>query len=62
MTDDSLPIDKFIFYLKQDHIFLKEYCSFLANARAAEEPSLKSWFGELHYSIVNYEMQMQKRC
>ncbi|HEX6281047.1 MAG TPA: hypothetical protein VFZ67_02355 [Nitrososphaera sp.] len=61
MTDDSLPIDKFIFYLKQDHIFLKEYCSFLANARAAEEPSLKSWFGELHYSIVNYEMQMQKK-
>lgn len=61
MTDDSLPIDKFIFYLKQDHIFLKEFCSFLANARAAEEPSLKRWFGELHYSTVNYEMQMQKK-
>lgn len=61
MTDDSLPIDKFIFYLKQDHIFLKEFCSFLTNARAAEEPSLKRWFGELHYSTVNYEMQMQKK-
>ena len=62
MTDDSLPIDKFIFYLKQDHIFLKEFCSFLANARAAaEKPSLKRWFGELHHSTVNYEMQMQKK-
>jgi thiaminase/transcriptional activator TenA len=61
MTDDSLPIDKFIFYLKQDHIFLKEFCSFLENARAAEEPSLKRWFGELHYSTVNHEMQMQKK-
>ena len=62
MTDDSLPIDKFIFYLKQDYVFLKELCSFLANARAAaEEPSLKRWFGELHYSTVNYEMQMQKK-
>jgi thiaminase/transcriptional activator TenA len=61
MTDDSLPIDKFIFYLKQDHIFLKEFCSFLANARAAEEPSLKRWLGELHYNTINYEMQMQKK-
>jgi thiaminase/transcriptional activator TenA len=62
MKDGSLPIDKFIFYLKQDHIFLKEFCSFLANATAAaEEPSLKRWFEELHYSTVNYEMQMQKK-
>lgn len=60
MADDSLPIDKFIFYLKQDHIFLKEFCSFLANARESGETSLKRWFGELHYSTVNYEMQMQK--
>jgi thiaminase/transcriptional activator TenA len=62
MTDDSLPIDKFIFYLKQDHVFLKEFCSFLANARAAEEElSLKTWLGKLHDGTVNYEMQMQKR-
>jgi thiaminase/transcriptional activator TenA len=61
MNDGSLPIDKFIYYLKQDHIFLKEFCSFLANARAAEQPSLRKWFEELHYSTVNYEMQMQKK-
>jgi thiaminase (transcriptional activator TenA) len=61
MKNGSLPIDKFIFYLKQDHIFLKEFCSFLVNARAAEEPSLKKWFEELHYSTLNYEMQMQKK-
>jgi thiaminase/transcriptional activator TenA len=30
---DILPLDKFTFYLKQDNIFLKEFCNFLQVAK-----------------------------
>jgi thiaminase/transcriptional activator TenA len=62
MTNDSLPVEKFIFYLKQDHAFLKEFCSFLLRLRdAVGDPSLNTWFEDLHQSTVDHEMQMQKQ-
>jgi len=33
ITMDILPLDKFTFYLKQDNIFLKEFCNFLQVAK-----------------------------
>jgi thiaminase (transcriptional activator TenA) len=61
MANNSLPIQKFIFYLKQDHVFLKEFCSFLLRLRdSVTDPSLKTWLDGLHQSAVNHEMQMQK--
>jgi thiaminase (transcriptional activator TenA) len=62
MTTDSLPVEKFILYLKQDHAFLKEFCSFLLRLRdAVIDPSLKAWLEGLRQSTVDREMQMQKQ-
>jgi thiaminase/transcriptional activator TenA len=62
MANDSLPVEKFIFYLKQDHAFLKEFCFFLLRLRdAVVDPSLKTWLEGLHQSTVDQEMQMQKQ-
>jgi thiaminase len=33
MAADSLPTEKFTFYLRQDHIFLKEFCAYLLIAK-----------------------------
>jgi thiaminase/transcriptional activator TenA len=70
MGNDSLPLDKFVFYLKQDHIFLKEFCCFLLNAKqkaaaskekgGGDHPKLAEWFDGLYHSIIDTEMQMQK--
>ena len=57
---DILPLDKFTFYLKQDNIFLKEFCNFLHVAKQkSTSPKMKEWFNGLIYSTVNLEMQMQ---
>ncbi len=62
MANDSLPVEKFIFYLKQDHAILKEFCSSLLRLRdAVEDPSLKTWFEGLHRSTEQHEMVMQKQ-
>jgi thiaminase/transcriptional activator TenA len=62
MTNDSLPVEKFIFYLKQDHAFLKEFCSFLLRlSDAVGDPSLKTWLEGLHQSTRQHEMLMQKQ-
>jgi thiaminase (transcriptional activator TenA) len=55
-----LPLDKFTFYLKQDNIFLKEFCSFLQIAKQkSNSPKMSEWFDGLIYSTTNFEMQMQ---
>jgi thiaminase/transcriptional activator TenA len=59
--NDILPVDKFLFYLKQDQIFLKEFCRFLSVAKQKSDNSddLVKLFDSLTYSIVNFEMKMQ---
>jgi thiaminase/transcriptional activator TenA len=57
---DVLPLDKFTFYLKQDNIFLKEFCNFLHVAKQiSNSPKMREWFDGLIYSTINFEMQMQ---
>jgi thiaminase/transcriptional activator TenA len=57
---DILPLDKFTFYLKQDNIFLKEFCNFLQVAKQKSNSSkMREWFDGLIYSTINFEMQMQ---
>jgi thiaminase/transcriptional activator TenA len=59
--NDILPVDKFIFYLKQDQIFLKEFCRFLsvAKLKSGNDADLVKLFDSLLYSTVNFEMKMQ---
>lgn len=61
MAADSLPIEKFAFYLRQDQIFLKEFCAFLLIAKQkSSDQKLKIWFDNLYHSTIDLEMQMQK--
>jgi thiaminase/transcriptional activator TenA len=61
MADDSLPIEKFAFYLRQDHIFLKEFCTFLISAKQKSiDQKLMTWFGSLYQNTIDSEMYMQK--
>jgi thiaminase/transcriptional activator TenA len=61
MAADSLPIEKFVFYLRQDHIFLKEFCTFLLIAKQkCSDQELKMWFDSLYHSTIDSEMQMQR--
>ena len=53
ISTNALPIDKFIFYLKQDHIFLIEFCSFLqAVKQKTHDVHLAHWFDNpmVHYN------------
>jgi thiaminase (transcriptional activator TenA) len=61
MAGDSLPTGKFAFYLRQDHIFLKEFCTFLLIAKQkCSDQELKIWFKRLYHSTIYSEMQMQR--
>jgi len=61
MSADSLPIEKFTFYLRQDHIFLKEFCAFLLTVKQKSiDQKLTEWFESLYRSTIDSEMHMQK--
>jgi thiaminase/transcriptional activator TenA len=61
MAVEPLPIDKFAFYLIQDHMFLKEFCAFLLAAKQkTNDEKLITWFESLYRSTIGSEMQMQK--
>ena len=60
MAEDTLPIGKFVFYLKQDQIFLNAFCDLLAAAaRITNDKQTKSWFESLIHNTSKYEMPMQ---
>jgi thiaminase (transcriptional activator TenA) len=60
MAADSLAAEKFAFYLRQDQIFLKEFCIFLLNAKQNSiDQKLMTWFESLYCSTVD-EMRMQR--
>jgi thiaminase (transcriptional activator TenA) len=62
ISTNALPIDKFIFYLKQDRIFLIEFCSFLqAVKQKSLDDHLAELFDKLLCSTINFEMQMQNQ-
>ena len=62
MSKGQLPTSKFKFYLKQDHMFLREFCRFLAmvivKSRTIEQ---MKWFSDLLNATLTGEMEMQKK-
>jgi thiaminase/transcriptional activator TenA len=60
IAEDILPKSKFVFYLKQDRIFLESFCNLLAAAaRIANEKQTKRWLESLIDNTIRYEMPMQ---
>jgi thiaminase (transcriptional activator TenA) len=60
IAEDTLPIGKFVFYLKQDQIFLNSFCDLLAAAaRITYDKQTKLWFESLIHTTSKYEMPMQ---
>jgi thiaminase (transcriptional activator TenA) len=63
ISTNVLPIDKFVFYLKQDRIFLIEFCSFLqaVKQKSHDDVHITEWVDSLLYSTINFELQMQNQ-
>lgn len=62
MSKGRLPTEKFRFYLKQDHMFLGEFCRFLAMA-VVKSLTIEQmrWFSDLLNATLTVEMDMQKK-
>jgi thiaminase/transcriptional activator TenA len=62
LSNNTLPINKFLFYLKQDHYFLEEFSKFLQSAKQkAIHNKMNEWLDNLYMSTVNFEMKMQRQ-
>jgi thiaminase (transcriptional activator TenA) len=62
LSTDTLPTDKFVFYLRQDHYFLEEFSKFLHFAkRKTRDKKLKKWLNSLYLNVSNIEIEMQKQ-
>ncbi|PWU81194.1 MAG: thiaminase II [Candidatus Nitrosopolaris wilkensis] len=60
LSKGTLPLNKFVFYLKQDHYFLEQFSKFLQFAKLKTKDSkMKGWFDSLYVSTVDFEMEMQ---
>lgn len=60
IAENVLPIIKFIFYLKQDKIFLRAFCNLLIMASTiTNDKEIKLWFEALMESTTKYEIPMQ---
>ncbi|RPJ25368.1 MAG: thiaminase II [Nitrosopumilales archaeon] len=60
IAENVLPIIKFIFYLKQDKIFLRAFCNLLTMASTiTDDKEIKLWFEALIESTTKYEIPMQ---
>jgi thiaminase (transcriptional activator TenA) len=61
LSKDTLPLNKFVFYLKQDHYFLGGFSKFLHSAKLkTNDNKMKEWLERLLFSTVNLEMKMQR--
>lgn len=57
--DGTLPIDKFRYYMRQDYVFLVEFCRAIALAAAkAEAVDDMAWFARLLDETLNTEMSL----
>jgi thiaminase/transcriptional activator TenA len=60
IAENVLPIIKFIFYLKQDKIFLRAFCNLLTMASTITyDKEIKLWFEALMENTTKYEIPMQ---
>lgn len=57
--DGSLELDKFRYYMRQDYVYLIDFCRVLALAAAkAERVEDMGWFGMLLHETLNTEMAL----
>jgi thiaminase/transcriptional activator TenA len=62
LSSEILPLNKFVFYLRQDYYFLGEFSKFLHSAKEkTNDNKLKEWLDSLYLNTVNFEMEMQKQ-
>jgi thiaminase (transcriptional activator TenA) len=62
LSSEILPINKFVFYLRQDHYFLGEFSKFLHFAKQkTNDNKVKEWLDSLSLNTINFEMVMQKQ-
>jgi thiaminase (transcriptional activator TenA) len=62
LSSEILPLNKFVFYLRQDHYFLEEFSKFLHSAKQiTNDNKLKEWLDSLCLNTVNFEMEMQRQ-
>lgn len=60
IAEDILPISKFVFYLKQDRVFLESFCNLLAGAATiANNKQTRRWLESLIDNTIRHEMPMQ---
>jgi len=62
LSSEILPLNKFVFYLRQDHYFLEEFSKFLHSAKQkTNDNKLKEWLDSLYLNTVNFEMKIQRQ-
>jgi len=62
LGDGSLPEDRFQYYLRQDYLFLIQYCRVLALAAArAEDLPTSARFADLLHLTLNVEMELHRQ-
>ncbi len=57
--DGSLPLDRFRYYMRQDYVFLIDFCRAISFA-VAKAPSVEDmgWFAKLIHETLNTEMSL----
>jgi thiaminase/transcriptional activator TenA len=61
LAEGTLPLDKFRFYLQQDHAYLQGFCRFLGAAVAkAETLDQMHWLSDLLAAEFTFEVAMQR--
>ena len=62
LSSEILRLNKFVFYLRQDHYFLEEFSKFLHSAKQkTDDNKLKEWLDSLYLNTVNFEMKIQRQ-
>ena len=62
LADGSLPEDRFQYYMRQDYLFLIEYCRVLALAAArADDLAVAGRFADLLNLTLNVEMDLHRQ-
>ncbi len=61
LSEGTLPMNKFVYYLKQDHYFLEVFSKFLHSAKLkTTNTKMKKWLEILSFNTINFEMKMQR--
>ncbi|PWU80454.1 MAG: thiaminase II [Candidatus Nitrosopolaris wilkensis] len=62
LSSEILPLNKFVFYLRQDHYFLGEFSKFLHSAKQkTNDNKLKEWLDRLYLNTFNFERETQRQ-